>query len=77
MMEEGQEGWGGQREISRLASDVVWKVAPESAIQSGQTDGETAGGWLVVVLKEEAKVAGSQPTSPDEAPGGGVHRDVG
>jgi hypothetical protein len=62
MMEEGQEGWGGRREESRLASGVVWKVAPESAIQSG----------LVVVLKEQAKAAGSQPTSPGEAPGGEV-----
>jgi hypothetical protein len=42
MMEEGQEGWGGRREESRLASGVVWNVAPESAIQLG----------LVVVLKE-------------------------
>jgi hypothetical protein len=42
MIEEGQEGWGGRSEESRLASGVVWKVAPESAIQSG----------LAVVLKE-------------------------
>jgi hypothetical protein len=47
MMEEGQEGWGGRREESRLALGVVWKVAPESAIQSGLTDGSPA-----VVLKE-------------------------
>jgi hypothetical protein len=45
MMEEGQEGWGGRREERRLASGVVWKVAPESAIQSGE-------GGLAVVLKE-------------------------
>lgn len=32
MMEEGQEGWEGLIEESRLASSVVWKVAPESAI---------------------------------------------
>jgi hypothetical protein len=37
MMEEGQEGWGGRREESRLTSGVVWKVAPKSAIQSGLT----------------------------------------
>jgi hypothetical protein len=52
MMEEGQEGWGGRREESRLALGVVWKVAPESAIQSGLADGGTAGGGLAVVLKE-------------------------
>jgi hypothetical protein len=57
MMEEGQEGWGGRREESRLASGVVWKVAPESAIQSGLVDrspaaGGTAGEVLAVVLKE-------------------------
>jgi hypothetical protein len=52
MMEEGQEGWGGRREESRLALGVVWKVAPESAIQSGLT-----GGVPAVVLKEEATVA--------------------
>jgi hypothetical protein len=63
MMEEGQEGWGGRREESRLASGVVWKVAPESAIQS-----ELTGGVLAVVLKEEAKVGGTQPTSPGESP---------
>jgi hypothetical protein len=42
MMEEGQEWWGGRIEENRLASGVVWKVAPKSAIQSG----------LAVVLKE-------------------------
>jgi hypothetical protein len=42
MMEEGQEGWGGRRDESKPASGVVWKVAPESAIQLG----------LAMVLKE-------------------------
>jgi hypothetical protein len=75
MMEEGQEGWGEQREESRLASGVVWKVAPESAIQSGLADrsptaGGTEGGGLTVVLK-------AQPTRPGEAPEGVAHRDVG
>jgi hypothetical protein len=50
MIEDRQEGWGRRIEERRLASGVVWKVAPESAIQSG----------LAVVLK----AAGSQPTSP-------------
>ena len=57
MMEEGQEGWGGLIEESRLASSVVWKVAPESAIQSGLTGRSpvargAADGGLAVVLKE-------------------------
>jgi hypothetical protein len=52
MMEERHEGWGGRREESRLASGVVWKVAPESAIQLGLADGEIVGGGLAVVLKE-------------------------
>jgi hypothetical protein len=57
MMEEGQEGWGRRKKESRLASGVVWKVAPESAIQLGRADrspaaGGTAGGGVAVVLKE-------------------------
>jgi hypothetical protein len=57
MMEEGQEGWGGRREERSFASGVVWKVAPESAIQSG----------LAVVLKEYARLAAPDPPAPAAA----------
>ena len=49
MMEEGQEG-GGWQEVRIPASGVVWKEAPESAIQSA----EEAGRVRAVVLKEPA-----------------------
>jgi hypothetical protein len=63
MMEEGQEGWGGLIEERRLASGVIWKVAPESAIQSGLTGrspaaGGAAGEGLAVERNEEAGVEG-------------------
>jgi len=48
-----------RREYTRVG--VVWKVAPESTIQSGPT-----GGVRVMVPKERAKAVGSQPTGPGE-----------
>ena len=53
MMEEGHEGGGGWEEVRIPASGVVWKEAPESAIQSA----EEAGGVRVVVLKDPASDA--------------------
>ena len=53
MIEEGQKGGGGWVEVRIPASGVVWKEAPESAIQSA----EEAGGVRVVVLKDPASDA--------------------
>ena len=65
MMEEGHEGGGGWVEVRIPASGVVWKEAPESAIQSAEETGEVR----VVVLKDSASHAGSQP------PAHGAHGD--
>jgi len=52
MMEEGQEGCGGQTEERIPASGVVLKEAPESAIHSVLT-----GGVSPMVLKDCASAA--------------------
>ena len=54
MMEEGQEGCGGQTEEKIPASGVVRKEAPESAIHSVLT-----GGVSPMVLKDCASTAWS------------------
>ena len=56
MMEEGQEGCGGRTEEMILASGVVWKEAPVSAIHSVLT-----GGVSPMVLKDCASMAWSHP----------------
>jgi len=53
MMEEGQKGGGGWVEVRIPASGVVWKEAPESAIQSA----EEPRGVKAVVLKDPASDA--------------------
>ena len=63
---EGQEGGGGWDEVRIPESGVVWKEAPESAIQSAEETDEVR----VVVLKDSASHAGSQP------PAHGAHGDV-
>ena len=56
MMEEGQEGCGGQTEERIPAFGVVWKEAPESAIHS-----VLAGRVSPMVLKDCASMAWSHP----------------
>ena len=55
MMEEGQEGCEGRTEERILASGVVWKEAPESAIHSVLTGGVRR------ALKDCASAAWSHP----------------
>ena len=62
MMEEGQEGCWGRTEERILASGVVWKEAPESAIHSVLT-----GGVRPIALKDCASAAWSHPQARSAA----------